>query len=51
VDNSSRVLDPTVGSGTSIIAATRLKADHCLGLEIDPEMYSQAVKHLNKELV
>lgn len=36
VDSSSRVLDPTCGSGTSQIVAARLGAKYTLGIEIDP---------------
>lgn len=44
VDESSRVLDPTCGSATSLVAAKRLGAKHLLGLEIDPEMAAAAAK-------
>jgi hypothetical protein len=44
VDESSRVLDPTCGSGTSLIVARRLGAKHLLGLELDPEMREAAAK-------
>lgn len=50
VDETSRVLDPTCGSGTSLITAKRLGAAKVLGLERDPETYVNAVKHIDKEL-
>ena len=37
VDDTSRVLDPTAGSGAALRAATGLGAGAILGLEIDPE--------------
>lgn len=36
VDEHSAVLDPTCGSGTSLVAARALKAQRILGLELDP---------------
>lgn len=47
VDNSSRVLDPTCGSGTSLVAAHRLKADCIVGLERDPDIYANACNYIN----
>lgn len=44
VDNSTCMLDPTCGSGTSIIAAKSLSAKHALGLELDPDMVIAANK-------
>ena len=37
IDNTTLMLDPTCGSGTSLIAAESLGAQKVLGLEIDPE--------------
>jgi ParB-like chromosome segregation protein Spo0J len=51
VDDSTQMLDPTCGSATSVITATKLKANYALGLEIDPDMHKQAVGLVNKELV
>lgn len=45
VDGSTRMLDPTCGSSTSLIAAKKLGAAKVLGLEIDPAAHEQAVKH------
>lgn len=45
VDSSSRVLDPTCGSATSIITAKQLGASSVLGLEIDPSAHEQAIAH------
>jgi hypothetical protein len=49
VDEFSRVLDPTCGSGNSIKAAEQLKAAHALGLEINTEFYNNAVKAYHAE--
>lgn len=47
VDDSSTVLDPTAGSGTSLIIADELKAKKILGLEIDKNIYENAKKHID----
>jgi len=47
VDNSSRVLDPTCGSGTSLVTAHRLKANYVVGLERDPDIYANACNYIN----
>lgn len=44
VDTSTRMLDPTCGSGTSVLTAHMLKAQSVTGLELDPEMHEMAVK-------
>lgn len=48
VDTSTRMLDPTCGSGTSVLTAHMLKAQSVLGLELDPEMRELAVKHFDE---
>jgi ParB-like chromosome segregation protein Spo0J len=48
VDSSTRMLDPTCGSGTSIITAHRLGAKSVFGLEIGQEMRDSAVKHFDE---
>jgi site-specific DNA-methyltransferase (adenine-specific) len=50
VDKHSRVLDPTCGSGTSIIAAKQLGAKAILGLEAHKETYNRAVAHYKNEV-
>lgn len=47
VDNSSIMLDPTAGSGTSLIVANYLKAKSVIGLELDPDIYANACRHIN----
>jgi ParB/RepB/Spo0J family partition protein len=42
VNEHSRVLDPTCGSGSSLRAALRLGAKHVVGLELDPEFCKAA---------
>lgn len=42
VDESTTMLDPTMGSGNAIIAAQSMKAGYCLGLEISEEFFSRA---------
>ena len=51
VDGSSRVLDPTCGSGTSIRAAASAGAEFSLGLELDPEFCSKAQEALAAHLL
>jgi len=51
VDESSRVLDPTCGSGTSIIAAHRAGASRILGLEKDQEMFTEALRYVDEHLM
>lgn len=46
VDEHSRVLDPTCGSGSALRAAESLKAEKVLGLETNPEMVRVANKAL-----
>jgi DNA modification methylase len=47
VDTSTRMLDPTCGSATSVLTAHMLKAESVLGLELDAEMRDLAVKHFD----
>jgi ParB family transcriptional regulator, chromosome partitioning protein len=42
VDESTRLLDPTCGSGSAIRAAESLNAKHVIGLEIDKEVCDEA---------
>lgn len=42
VDEHSRVLDPTCGSGTSLIAAQQKGAKHIVGLELNPQIAKEA---------
>jgi DNA modification methylase len=42
IDDSTRFLDPTCGSATSLIAAQKFSPASTLGLEIDPEMAASA---------
>jgi ParB/RepB/Spo0J family partition protein len=42
VDDTTRLLDPTCGSGSAIRAADALGAEFVLGLEIDPEHFANA---------
>lgn len=51
VDGSSRVLDPTAGSGSAIRAAKSLGANHYLGLEINPEFVELARGKLRSDEV
>lgn len=47
VDESSRVLDPTAGSGSSLISALARNAKSVLGIEKDPEIYKNACKYID----
>ena len=49
VDNSSIVLDPTVGSGTSLIVANNLKAKQVTGLELNKDAYEKACEYIDKD--
>jgi DNA modification methylase len=46
VDESTLMLDPTCGSGSSLRAAESLSARHVAGLEIDPDFCEQANRTL-----
>lgn len=47
VDNSSIVLDPTCGSGTSLVVADNLNAKKIIGLELDQQIYSNSYNYIN----
>lgn len=42
VDEHTRLLDPTCGSGSALRSAESLKAENVLGLEINPEFAERA---------
>lgn len=48
VDENTRLLDPTCGSGTSLRAAESLGAKHVLGLELNPTFADNARSALRK---
>ena len=50
-DSSSRVLDPTCGSGTSIRAAANAKAEFAIGLELDTSFAEKAQEALAAHLL
>lgn len=47
VDNSSIVLDPTCGSGTSLVVANSLNAKKVIGLEVDKQIYTNSYNYIN----
>lgn len=49
VDGFTEILDPTAGSGNALIAAARLGAKRCIGLEIDQRMADVANVHYRQE--
>lgn len=49
VDSSTRLLDPTCGSGTALRAAEALGAKEVLGLEIDKDFAEKANDELERE--
>lgn len=49
VDNKTRLLDPTCGSGTSVISAMKAGAEEALGIEMDSEFASKAQSWLDEE--
>jgi ParB/RepB/Spo0J family partition protein len=49
IDDNTRMLDPTCGSGTSIRAADSMGANFVLGLELDPEMADKAQAALRRQ--
>jgi DNA modification methylase len=48
VDDATRFLDPTAGSGTSLLTANQLGAKVIQGLELDPETHKRAVEFLSR---
>lgn len=50
VDENTRLLDPTCGSGTAIIAAAKAGAEEALGIELDAEFAKKAQDWLEVEL-
>lgn len=48
IDETTTVLDPTVGSGSAIIAAEDMKAASVVGLEIDPDYAKAANAAVNR---
>ena len=48
VDSTTVMLDPTCGSGNSVISAELSGAKSVLGLEADPEHYKSAVSHYKR---
>jgi DNA modification methylase len=48
VDNTTRILDPTCGSGNSIKGALALGANAALGIELSTEFYDRAVLNLGE---
>ena len=49
VDNKTRLLDQTCGSGTSVISAMKAGAEEALGIEMDSEFASKAQSWLDEE--
>lgn len=49
VDEHSRVLDPTCGSGNALRVAHDLGAAFCLGLEKEKEFFDRAVTAWSEE--
>lgn len=50
VDEKTRLLDPTCGSGTAIIAGAKAGAEECLGIELDEDFAKKAQEWLKLEL-
>lgn len=48
VDDSTRMLDPTCGSGSAVVAASELKAARALGLELDAKVAASAQDNLTR---
>ncbi len=48
VDETTELLDPTCGSGTSLVAASELGAKKCLGIELDPNHVETARRRVQK---
>jgi len=50
IDDSTRMLDPTCGSATSVVAAHKLGAKRVLGMDLDEEMIENATRYVDREL-
>lgn len=50
VDDSTVMLDPTMGSGNAVLVAESMGAKNVLGLEALPDFYANAVAHRRKVL-
>ena len=50
-DGNTRLLDPTCGSGTAIMASLGYGVEQALGLEIDPEITAKAQAWLHDEKI
>lgn len=48
VDDATRLLDPTAGSGTSLLTAHQLGAKAIQGLELNPDTHKLAVEFLSR---
>lgn len=48
VDDASSVLDPTAGSGTSLLVAHQLNAKQICGIELEEQTYQTALNFLDK---
>ena len=47
IDDASRFLDPTAGSGTSLLAAHHAGASYIQGIELDADTHSRACEYLD----
>jgi DNA modification methylase len=48
INENSRVLDPTCGSGTALRAAEAMGAEHVLGIEIEKKFADRAISALEE---
>ena len=48
IDESTRMLDPTCGSGAAVRAAFEKRPESVLGLEVNPTYHAEAVERWNK---
>lgn len=49
VDDTTRMLDPTAGSGNAVRIASELGAAYALGLELNPEFAEVARSNLQRK--
>jgi DNA modification methylase len=49
VDENTRLLDPTCGSGSALRAARSLGAKDYLGIEANPDFAREAVRRFNEK--